>query len=163
MPETSTESVHLEPSEAVVHAWTRLNRAQRFLLDHIEEDLKRAGLPPLIWYDALLELWRAKDHRLRQVDLEQRMLFPQYSISRLVDRLQDQGLVRRERRKEDARAYWIMPTQAGLALRERMWPVYADAIARHVGRRLSESEARLLARLLGRLYAEVSDVGGARA
>ena len=151
------EPVHREPSEAVVHAWTRLNRAQRFLLDRIEDELKRAGLPPLVWYDALLELWRAKDHRLRQVDLEERMLFPQYSISRLVDRLQEEGLVRRERSSEDARAYWVMPTQAGLALRERMWPVYADAIARHVGDRLSESEAGLLARLLARLYAEVSD------
>ncbi|WP_340322240.1 helix-turn-helix domain-containing protein [Chelatococcus albus] len=47
-------------------------------------------------YDALLELWRAPDRRLRQVDLERAMLVRQYGISRLVDRLERDGLVRRE-------------------------------------------------------------------
>src|SRR5712671_6567658 len=85
------------PSEAIVTAWTMLNRAQRLTLDRIESEVKAAGLPPLVWYDALLELWRAEGRRLRQVDLEHRMLFRQYGVSRLVGRLEQEGLVRRER------------------------------------------------------------------
>ena len=48
-----------EPSEAVVSAWVGLLRAQRRALGLVEERLKAAGLPPLAWYDALLELERA--------------------------------------------------------------------------------------------------------
>lgn len=140
------------PSEAAVRAWTRLNRAQRGLIEAMEAALKRAGFPPLAIYDALLELWRAPDGRLRQGDLERTLLFPQYSISRLVDRLENAGLARRERCAEDARAYWVVITPAGLALRATIWPVYADAIARHVGDRLSTAEATALADMLERLY-----------
>jgi DNA-binding MarR family transcriptional regulator len=140
------------PSGEIVRAWTRLNRAQRFLLDRIESELKQAGLPPLLIYDALLELWRAPDRRLRQVDLEQAMLFPQYSISRLVDRLEKDRLVRRERCEDDARAYWVAITDKGLKLREAMWAVYAEALARHLGDKLGKAEAGALADALEKLY-----------
>ena len=39
--------------------WMRLMRASRTTLAAIEAALKGAGLPPLSWYDALLELRRA--------------------------------------------------------------------------------------------------------
>ncbi len=48
--------------------------------DAVEQDLKKAGFPPLAWYDALLELSRAQ-HPLRPVELEKQMLLPQYSTS----------------------------------------------------------------------------------
>jgi DNA-binding MarR family transcriptional regulator len=140
------------PSSEIVRAWTRLNRAQRFLFERIEGELKEAGLPPLVVYDALLELWRAPDKRLRQVDLEQAMLFPQYSISRLVDRLEKDRLVKRERCAEDARAYWVAITDKGLKLREAMWAVYGEALARHFGDKLGRAEASALSDALERLY-----------
>lgn len=139
------------PSAAAEQAWTSLNRAQRRIFERIEVALKAAGLPPLAWYDALLELWRAGAEPLRQVDLERRMLFRQYNVSRLLDRLEGAGLVRRETCSDDARAYRLMATPAGLALRERMWPVYAAAIEENLGGRLEEVQARTLAELLGRL------------
>jgi DNA-binding MarR family transcriptional regulator len=107
--------------------------------------LKSAGLPPLAWYDVLLELWREPGGRVRQSDLEPRMLFPQYGISRLVDRLEREKLVRRERCEDDARAYWVAISDNGLTLRQRMWPVYAAAIQRHLGEKLSDQEAARIA------------------
>ena len=55
-----------------------------------------AGFPPLSWYDALLELSRAPNGMLRPVELEKHMLLPQYSTSRLVDRLAEAGLAERK-------------------------------------------------------------------
>jgi len=139
------------PSKPVVDAWIALNRAQRHAFETIEAELKSAGLPPLAWYDVLLELWREPGGRLRQSDLERRMLFPQYGISRLVDRLEREKLVRRERCEDDARAYWVAISDKGLALRQRMWPPYAAAIQRHLGEKLSDQEAALIAEGLRKL------------
>jgi DNA-binding MarR family transcriptional regulator len=139
------------PSKSVVDAWIALNRAQRHVVVAIEAELKSVGLPPLAWYDVLLELWRAPGGRLRQRDLEHKMLFPQYGISRLVDQLEREKLVRRERCEDDGRAYWVAISDKGLALRQRMWPVYAAAIQRHVGEKLPEQEAARIAEGLWKL------------
>jgi DNA-binding MarR family transcriptional regulator len=134
-----------KPSKSAVDAWIALNRAQRHVFEAIEAELKAAGLPSLTWYDALLELGREPGRRLRQSDLEHRMLFPQYGISRLTDRLAREKLVRRERCEDDARAQWVVITDKGLALRQRLWPVYAAAIERHLGEKLSDPEAARIA------------------
>src|SRR3982750_484860 len=81
-----------KPSTEATAAWIRLMRVQSRVLDAVEQDLKRAGFPPLAWYDALLELSRAPTGELRPVELERQMLLPQYSTSRLIDRLGDEGL-----------------------------------------------------------------------
>ena len=140
-----------KPSKSVVDAWVALNRAQRHVLEAIEAELKSAGLPPLAWYDVLLELWREPAGRLRQRDLERKMLFPQYGISRLLDRLEGEKLVHRERSTDDARAYWVVINNKGLALRQRMWPLYAAAIQRHLGEKLSDQEAARIAEGLRKL------------
>src|SRR5258707_8677084 len=81
-----------KPSTEATAAWIRLMRIQSRVLDAVEQDLKKAGFPPLAWYDALLELSRAPSGEMRPVELERQMLIPQYSTSRLIDRLVDEGL-----------------------------------------------------------------------
>ena len=141
------------PSEAAVQAWARLVRVSGALLDAVEAELKGAGFPPLAWYDALLELDRAPDGRLRPFELERHMLLPQYSTSRLVDRLERAGLVERLQCPADGRGLHVSITAAGRELRRRMWPAYAAAIERHIGSKMGCSDAQKLAELLGRLAA----------
>lgn len=139
-----------EPTDAVVTAWARLVRVPQAVLAAVEADLKAAGLPPLSWYDALLELARTKAG-LRHFELEQRMLLAQYNLSRLVDRLESAGYLNRRPCPEDGRGQVLRITRSGRALLKRMWPHYGAAIDRHVGTRLSKAEAAQLAALLGRL------------
>jgi DNA-binding MarR family transcriptional regulator len=140
-----------KPSPDAVTAWARLNRVQTALLAAVERDLKAAGFPPLAWYDALLELSRAPDGALRPLDLEAAMLLPQYSTSRLVDRLEKEGLVVRQPCPVDGRGQFVVITPAGRALQRRMWDAYAAAIERHVGTKLSDPDAARLAELLAKL------------
>lgn len=140
------------PSQTTVAAWARLMKAARMLLSAVETDLKSAGLPPLGWYDVLLELEREKAG-LRPFELENRLLLEQYNLSRLVDRLRDAGYVEKRPSREDRRGHLLFITPAGKALRKRIWPVYAACIQRHVGARLSEPEAAELARILDLLVA----------
>jgi DNA-binding MarR family transcriptional regulator len=126
-------------------------RAQQRLLSAIEGDLKKAGLPPLGWYDVLWELARAEHGKLRPFEIEERTLLAQYNLSRLIDRLEREGLVSRETFAEDGRGRWVLITDAGRALRERMWTTYAKAIEDHVGSKLDDRSAESLTALLSRL------------
>jgi DNA-binding MarR family transcriptional regulator len=140
-----------DSSEANVSAWIRLVRAEQTVLGKIEAELKAAGLPPLSWYDVLLELARAENGRLRPLELERRTLLAQYNASRLIDRMEKAGLVERLPHPEDGRGQLVAITAEGRALQKRIWKIYGPAIARHIGERLRPTEAAELSRLLQKL------------
>jgi DNA-binding MarR family transcriptional regulator len=125
--------------------------AQQLVLGAIEQDLKAADLPPLGWYDVLLELSRAEGGRLRPYEIEERTLLAQHNLSRLLDRMDKAGLVQREVFSEDGRGRWVIITDAGWAMQAHMWNVYAAAIQRHLGDKLDDAQADQLAALLAAL------------
>jgi DNA-binding MarR family transcriptional regulator len=133
-------------SDAAQGAWVQLIRAHRSALCSVERALRAADLPPLEWYDVLLELERGGP--LRPRDLQDRLLLAQYNLSRLLDRMEGEGLIARERCSDDARCQWVRVTDAGKTLRLRMWPVYAEAIEQALGAKLKTAEAQRLADLL---------------
>lgn len=143
------------PSPNAIRAWTSLVRTGQAVLSAVEADLRSEGFPPLVWYDALLELDREKGGPVRPHELEQRMLLAQYNVSRLVDRLAKAGYLEKCACPEDRRGTRLVITDEGRALLRRMWPAYARAIERHVGSRLDARSADTLAALLRRLSPEV--------
>jgi DNA-binding MarR family transcriptional regulator len=140
-----------EPSAAVIKAWGRLIRAERTVVGRIEAELKSAGFPSLHCYDVLLELKRGPGGRLTPREIEEAVLFEQYNLSRLLDRMEAGGLVRRTPFPGDKRRQLVEITEKGRALQERMWKVYGDAMIRFFGARLGEKEAGQLAGLLLKL------------
>jgi DNA-binding MarR family transcriptional regulator len=143
--------VESAPSDAVVKAWARLVKAQHRVLGAVEADLRKAGFPPLAWYDVLLEL-RREDRGLRPLEIEGRLLLAQHNVSRLVDRLEKAKLARRSPIAEDGRGQLVSVTEEGRELLRRMWPAYRESIERHVGQKLTgDADAEALAQLLGRL------------
>ncbi len=140
-------------TETTFRAWLRLLRAQQVAMARVEADLKQAGLPPLPWYDALLELEHAGDGGLRPSELEKELMLPQYGLSRLLDRIEADGYLKRQPLPGDRRGQVVVITEAGRDLRRRMWPIYADAVASAFGSPLSENEAATLDRLLAQVIA----------
>jgi DNA-binding MarR family transcriptional regulator len=138
-------------TEAAAKTWAQLVRVEQSLLASVEAELKATGFPPLAWYDALLELSRTPGGYMRPLDLERAMLLPQYSTSRLIDRLVKAGLVIRKVCPIDGRGQFVEITAAGKKLRQKMWPSYAAAIERHVGAKLSREDVAKLGDLLGKL------------
>jgi DNA-binding MarR family transcriptional regulator len=134
-----------------ITAWARLMRAQQALLERVEANLKAAELPPLGWYDVLIELSRADGGKLRQFEIGDKVLLSKYNVSRLLDRLEDEHLVERLSCPEDKRGAHVAITKEGKALLKKMWPVYERAIGEHFRRHLSESEVGVLAELMERL------------
>lgn len=141
-----------DPTPTTTAVWTRLIRAGSALTASIEAALKSEGLPPLSWYDVLWEIEQAAAG-IRPLALQERLLLPQYGLSRLVERLDKAGYVTREACAEDGRGQVLVLTPEGLAVRAKMWPVYAAALVAGLQDRFSREEAVTLARLLERLSA----------
>lgn len=109
--------------------WRAFLHAHSQMLRRIGRDLDEAELPPLTWYDVLAALRDAPDRRLRQVEIAERVLLSHSGLSRLIDRMQDRGLVERTVCDSDRRAFHVQLTSEGQQMLERMWPVYARGIA----------------------------------
>ena len=139
-----------DPHPTTTAVWTRLIRAEAVLTTSIEAALKAQGLPPLGWYDALWEIEKARTG-IRPLVLQDRLLLPQYGLSRLVERLDKAGYVTRAACTEDGRGQVLLLTPEGGAVRARMWPVYAGALTAAIEARLGRDEAATLARLLAKL------------
>lgn len=129
-------------------AWVAVQYFGSGLLERVEADLKAQGVPGIEWYDVLWALERKGP--LRQRDLAENLLLARYSLSRLVNRMETEGLVVRRACADDARGQMVHLTPAGLALRKRIWAVYGPAIQRGLAP-LSKTEAAQLAALLSKL------------
>lgn len=143
-----------EPDQQTIEAWAALLRLSRGLMEVIESKLKQAGLPPLVWYDVLHELAGVGKDGLRPFELIERMLLAQYNTSRLLARMQEQGVIERAPCPADGRGQIVRITPAGRDMRRRMWAVYGPAIARHFGDVLGYRDMRELSRLLNRVNGE---------
>lgn len=136
----------LETSKASV--WALLLTTHAVLVEQIEIRLAQAELPPLAWYDVLWGLERAEDQRLRMNELAQKVVLSRSNLTRLIDRLEEAGLVQRERSTEDRRGAYAVLTTEGKAMRRRMWPVYAQGIKELFEDRIDEPQSQVFAEVL---------------
>ena len=137
--------------DLTINTWAQLIRTSQRFVDAAEAALKQAGLPPLGWYDVLLELHRGEASGLRQFEIGEKVLLSKHNLSRLIDRLQQQQLVERYVCEEDGRGNRVQITAQGKALLRKVWPVYQEVIRAHVQDRLSAAERKQLAALLEKL------------
>lgn len=149
------------PSDPIQRAWVALGRVSQAIQCHVETALKEAGFPELSWYTVLWELERA-GKPTRPKDLAIPLFILPYQLSRLVDRMAAEGLVKRIECKEDKRGHMLEPTAKGFALRKAMWAVYAPAMDEAM-KRIDDKEALKLAELLNKLggieHTDCSDKG----
>jgi DNA-binding MarR family transcriptional regulator len=117
-------------SDEQLQTWRAFLRAHSTMLRRIARDLEDARLPPLTWYDVLAALRDAPEPQgLKQVELAERVLLSNSGLSRLIDRIEREGLVARVRCPGDRRSLNIQLTDEGREMIEQMWPVYARGIA----------------------------------
>jgi len=132
----------LEASKGSV--WALFLTAHAVLVETIERRLAEAGLPPFGWYDVMWGLERAENQKLRMNELADKVVLSRSNLTRLIDRLEEAGLVKRERSEEDRRGAFAVLTDDGKAMRRRMWPVYAKAIKELFEDRVSEAQAQVM-------------------
>ncbi len=132
-------------------AFSRLTGAHATLTRELSASLvSRHGLT-INDYGTLLLLSRAGEEGMRRIDLANELQLSPSGITRLLDRLEDQGLVRKGECKSDARVSYAVLTDAGLAKLREAAPGHIEDIERRLGSVLSEEEMGTLSELLGRV------------
>ena len=140
-----------ERNELAHEAWGLLLVAHARLVRVMGEAMQAADVLPMEFYDVLLALSQAPHRRLRLNELADRIVFSRSGLTRLVDRLEAQGLLRRERFQDDRRGVFAVLTAAGDAALKRSWPAYEREIEARFAEHLSADEARVLRDALARL------------
>ncbi|REE95900.1 MarR family winged helix-turn-helix transcriptional regulator [Thermomonospora umbrina] len=145
----TTASTLLSPAELEV--WRTLLRAQARISRRLQTDLLDGHDLALGCYDVLMHLGESPGGRLRMNDLADRVLLSRSGLTRLVDRLQRDGLVERESCASDARGLFAVLTAEGRARLEEATPTYRRAVRECVVSRLGPGELRRFGDILGRL------------
>ena len=155
-PETGQDPEQADARSAS-EAWESLFRAQvtvmrRLQADRIWDELSMRE------YDVLFTLSRAPGQRLRLRDLNRSILLSQPSLSRLVERLEQAGLVERCAAVEDARGTTVRLTSDGAALQREVGRRHVRTIHRYVAGALSSSELAVLTHLTEKLRSAQRDI-----
>ena len=132
-------------------AWRSFLRAHATVTRRLETELVAEHDLPLASYDVLVQLSEAPSGALRMTELAERVLLSRSGLTRLVDRLERDGLVERQACPDDARGTLAVLTDSGLARLRAAWPTHLRGVAQHVTDKLSTEELATLEELLGRL------------
>jgi DNA-binding MarR family transcriptional regulator len=141
----------LRPQAIELDAFAKLARAHTVLRRELQaEALTPRGLT-MSDFDTLLHLSRAEDNRLRRVDLVERLMLTPSGVTRLLEGLQESGLVENVQCDDDARVTWARLTTDGVETIECVGESYAKRLRELFRDTLSEEEVEQLSELLGRL------------
>jgi DNA-binding MarR family transcriptional regulator len=135
-------------------AWRQFLRAHALVTRRLESDLMSEQQLPLASYDVLVQLVEAPRRRLRMSELAERVLLSRSGLTRLIDRLEREGLVGREPCEDDARGLYSVLTDAGYERLRGATGTHLRGVAEHAMGRLDDDEARQLFALLSRILDE---------
>jgi DNA-binding MarR family transcriptional regulator len=98
-----------------IGTWRALVAVHARLSVQLEADLVAEHGLPLVEYEVLVQLLDAPDRRLRMTELADRVVLSRSGITRLVDRMEREGLVERAVCDEDGRGTYAVLTDGGTA------------------------------------------------
>lgn len=139
--------------EGHLEAWRKYYGSFWRVFAAIEADLAAAGLPSLSWYDALYELYLAPGRHLRMSELARSALLSRSGLTRLVDKLEKEKLLERQRCPKDGRVQHAQLTEKGVEILRKIWPVYRAGIAQYFAGHLDAVEAKQLEKTFSRIAA----------
>lgn len=113
LPSTEPDPLTLEESRA----WRGLLRAHACLAKRLDAELERLHHLPLSSFEVLHHLQEASSERMRMCDLAEQAQLSRSGLTRMVDRLEREGLLERCSCQHDARGAYACLTDSG---RERL-------------------------------------------
>ena len=137
-----------------LRAWIRLTKVAKRIEGHVNRRFAESHGTSLSRFDVLANLERCENHAAGATELSRMLLASQGNITRLLDRMEQDGLVRRRPAAHDKRVSEVQMTRAGETLFARLardherWTdtLFAD---------LDNGELKQLTALLGKLRARL--------
>ena len=135
------------PSPERLRAWRLYFESALALHDVLDAELERDAGISLRWYDALVHLEETPDG-LRMNELAERILYSKSGFTRVVDRMEEAGFLRRVRPENDRRSILVVLTEEGRNTLEQARRHHRHAIEQHFSRHLTDTDIRALTRAL---------------
>lgn len=138
-------------SEGELRAWRGLLRAHACLAKRLDTELEREHGLPMTSYEVLHRLDDAGAGRMRMCDLAEQAQLSRSGLTRLVDRLERDGLLERCSCEHDARGSYACLTDLGRERLGQARTTHLMVVREHFFSRFSESELGALADLWDRI------------
>ena len=133
-----------------LRAWRLFFESALALLDMLDSDAQRSLGIPMQFYDVLVHLEETPDG-LRMNELADKILYSKSGLTRVVDRMEKAGLVRRYVPENDRRSIFVLPTAKGRQTMEEARARHHQWIDENFSRLLAETDIRAITRAFDKL------------
>jgi len=140
------------PTPERLRAWRLFFESALALLDVLDAELEQVVGIPQRWYDVLVHL-EESPQGVPMNELAERILYSKSGFTRVVDRMEEAGLVRRARPENDRRTILIVLADEGTETLERARRHHRDGIQRHFSQHLTDTDVKALTRALEKVSA----------
>ena len=138
------------PSPERLHCWRLYIESALALVDILDTELEQAVGISQRWYDVLVHLEESPEG-IPMNELAERILYSKSGFTRVVDRMEETGLVRRLRLEHDRRTIPIILTDKGTQTLEHARRHHRDGIQRHFAQHLTNTDIKALTRALEKI------------
>jgi DNA-binding MarR family transcriptional regulator len=142
------------PSAEELAAWRVFLECALALPDLLGAEMEAAGGLSLRWYDVLVQLEEAGEG-VPMNEIAGRILASKSGLTRVIDRMETAGLVRRERIEDDRRVVLVRATERGLEALRDSRTIHRDGIRRHFSAHLSARDHEALRAALEKVRTHV--------
>jgi DNA-binding MarR family transcriptional regulator len=142
------------PTREQLAAWRTFLTCAYALIDILDAELRAECDLSLRWYDVLVQLEEA-ERPIRMNELAGRILASKSGLTRVIDRMEEAGLVRRERPEHDRRAIEVVLTDEGSAELQAARVIHRRGIHEHFTQHLDERSVAALQGELAKVSAHV--------
>jgi len=138
------------PSPERLRAWRLFFESGLALQSVLDTELEHQAGLPLRWYDVLVQL-EESPQGIPMSALAGRILHSKSGFTRVVDRMEQAGLVRRVRPEHDRRTILIVLTDKGTETMQHARRYHRDGIERHFSQHLTDNEIKTLTHALEKI------------
>ena len=143
-----------KPTSDQLAAWRQLQWANALIMSRFRRDLAVFDLT-IEEFDVLVHLaWASGDGLpLRQLTASMVLgdALSRSGLTRMLDRMENDGLIRRKLNRRDRRRFDVALTQKGRARFEHVWPPHEEGIQHYFVDPLAKRDLDALSRVLGKL------------
>ena len=138
------------PTPEQLRCWRLFVESSLALVDVLDTELQEAAGIPQRWYDVLVHLEESPDG-IAMTELADQILYSKSGFTRLIDRMEEAGLVSRVRPPNDRRSILVAITDKGAETMEDARRHHRDGIERHFSRHLTDTDTKALTRALEKI------------
>jgi len=150
-PDSAARARGIRADDREIAPWRTFLHAHARVTRRLDDELRREHGISLAEYDALLQLATTPGRRLRMNQLAERVLLSRSGVTRLIDRLVEDGSVERSSCLADARGAEAVLTRSGLERLRQASATHLRGIRRWFVGQITEGDREAIERGLGRV------------